>query len=292
MPAATVGYEVMVTNASTNSAHLYGAGSDTIDGTAGATGIVIAVGSQITFYCVAAATWVSSQANVYSAPVFAGSVTGTYTLAGTPTITAPTINAYTITGTGTIGNGCTLTTPAISGATISGTVTVANGATLTTPLVTAGTGIGTIIPAGVIHVDTTSTGNGTDQTEDTLTTYSLPANTLVVNGKGLKIRAWGIYATSGDTKQAKLYFGSEVVATGAVTTSNKGWYLELEVYRTNTGAQVVFGNGLTDTTSITPLITTGSETETAGITIKITGQNTSNNVVAVTAKALVVEFLN
>ena len=34
-----------------------------------------------------------------TAPVLAGSITGTYTLAGTPTITNPTINAATLTGT-------------------------------------------------------------------------------------------------------------------------------------------------------------------------------------------------
>lgn len=49
-----------------------------------------------------------------TAPVLGGSVTGTYTLAGTPTITAPTITAPTITGAATVADGATLTTPIIT----------------------------------------------------------------------------------------------------------------------------------------------------------------------------------
>lgn len=68
-----------------------------------------------------------------AAPVFSGSFTGTYTLAGTPTITAPTITSPAITGTTTIGSGCTITAPTITAPTITGTGTIADGMTLTTP---------------------------------------------------------------------------------------------------------------------------------------------------------------
>jgi hypothetical protein len=49
-----------------------------------------------------------------TAPVLGGSITGTYTLAGTPTITAPTITAPAISGAATIADGATLTTPIIT----------------------------------------------------------------------------------------------------------------------------------------------------------------------------------
>lgn len=49
-----------------------------------------------------------------TAPVLSGSVTGTYTLAGTPTITAPAISAPVITGACTIADGAVLTTPQIA----------------------------------------------------------------------------------------------------------------------------------------------------------------------------------
>lgn len=70
------------------------------------------------------------------APVLSGSVTGTYTLAGTPTITAPTITSPTITGTTSIGNGATLTTPVLSGS-VTGTYTLAGTPTITAPSISS-----------------------------------------------------------------------------------------------------------------------------------------------------------
>jgi hypothetical protein len=96
------------------------------------------------------------------APILSGSVTGTYTLAGTPTITAPAISAPVITGAATIANGATLTTPYIAGATITGTVTVGNGCTLTTPAI-----------AGATITGTVTIGNGC-----TLTTPAIAGATL------------------------------------------------------------------------------------------------------------------
>ena len=73
-----------------------------------------------------------------TAPILSGSVTGTYTLAGTPTITSPTITSPAITGTSSIGNGCTITTPVLSGS-ITGTYTLAGTPTVTAPTITAPT---------------------------------------------------------------------------------------------------------------------------------------------------------
>lgn len=52
-----------------------------------------------------------------TAPVLSGSITGTYTLAGTPTLTSPTLNTPTL-------NGAVLVTATISTATLTGTTTV------------------------------------------------------------------------------------------------------------------------------------------------------------------------
>lgn len=147
-------------------------------------------------------------------------------------------------------------------------------------------------PEGVLSVNTTSTGNGADTTEDTLLTFSLPAKALSANKKGIKVRAWGTTASNADNKTIKLYFGSEVITTPTAATSGKGWELELEVYRTGSSTQVVFGNGQVDVTPVTPLITTGAETDTATITIKVTGQAGTGNANDIVAKGLIVEMLN
>ena len=84
---------------------------------------------------VTGGTFVNSTIN---APALTGAVTGTYTLGGTPTITAPTINTPTLSGTvaGTYTLGGTPTIPT-SG--LSGSVSPTNGGT--------GTTAGTTVPA-------------------------------------------------------------------------------------------------------------------------------------------------
>jgi hypothetical protein len=90
----------------------------------------------------------------------------------------------------------------------------------------------------------------------------------------------------------KLYFGSEVITTPTAATNGKNWELELEVYRSGTSTQVVFGNGVVDVTPVTPLVTTGAEAETAAITIKITGTDGTSSANDIVAKGLIVEMLN
>jgi hypothetical protein len=59
LPLAVGGQELTVINAGGNSMQVFGNqnGSDTIDGTAGSTGVAIATGKARTFYSVAAAKW-------------------------------------------------------------------------------------------------------------------------------------------------------------------------------------------------------------------------------------------
>ncbi len=140
----------------------------------------------------------------------------------------------------------------------------------------------TVVP---LNVNTAGAGNGADQTEDVLATYNLPANAFGAKGiQGLVIEAWGHCGTNGDTKTMKLYFGSEVIATPAAATSNKNWYLQLNVFRTATSTFTVVGTGIVDTTPVTPFRSiAATESEIASITIKCTGQDTSAN----TANAIV-----
>lgn len=160
------------------------------------------------------------------------------------------------------------------------------------PAIAAGQGGSTVNPEGVLFVNLTSTGNTADTTEDTLLTYTLPAKTLSATNKGLKIRAWGATAANADNKTMKLYFGSEVITTPTAATSAKGWELELEVYKNGTNTQVVFGKGQVDLTNVTPLVTTGAETDTSTILIKLTGQAGTANANDIVAKGLIVEMLN
>jgi hypothetical protein len=67
--AATVGIGsvVYVFNAGANAMQVYGAGSDTIDGVAAATGVPLTNAKRSVYIVVAAATWISAQLGVVSA---------------------------------------------------------------------------------------------------------------------------------------------------------------------------------------------------------------------------------
>ena len=145
---------------------------------------------------------------------------------------------------------------------------------------------------GLLFAGTTSTGTGADTTEDTLQTFSLPANTLVGYGQTLRIRAFGTCAANTNTKLFKLYFGSEVIATPAGATNNKNWMLELLVTRTGSKTQIVHGTGIVDTTAVTPYFATGAEDDTAAITIKCTGTNGTASAGDAVCKGMIVEVLN
>ncbi len=67
LPASTVGRVVTVFNNGANAIQVYGAGSDTIDGTAGTAGVVLTNAKRAQFFCVAANTWISAQLGVVSA---------------------------------------------------------------------------------------------------------------------------------------------------------------------------------------------------------------------------------
>lgn len=59
LPASDVGMEVVVINDGANAAQVFGAGTDTIDGVATATGVPLTNTKRAVFYCHAAGEWVS-----------------------------------------------------------------------------------------------------------------------------------------------------------------------------------------------------------------------------------------
>ncbi|HZT90288.1 MAG TPA: hypothetical protein VFA12_20275 [Stellaceae bacterium] len=115
-------------------------------------------------------------------------------------------------------------------------------------------------------------GNGNDTTEDTLDSFSLPANSLDVVGRMLYIYAWGMLANNAHSKTAKLYFGSEVVSTGAQTGANVGWALEMVIAKAGANSQVISGQLITGATHGGVVNQSGTETDTSAITLKVTGQ--------------------
>jgi hypothetical protein len=136
-----------------------------------------------------------------------------------------------------------------------------------------GAGGGSFGFCGNLSCQAGAQGNGNDTTEDTLFTFSLPANSLDQVGRALQIVAWGSFANNSHSKNARLYFGSEVVGElSNTTTGGIGWYLEMNVVKTGSNTQSISSQLIAGTTHGGVTVQAGAETDTAAITVKVTGQ--------------------
>lgn len=156
-----------------------------------------------------------------------------------------------------------------------------------------------VYPAGPFHamgvlyttIATAATAAGT--AEQTLATYSLPANALDVTGRRIKVRCAFHMATNGNNKTVKLYFGASVISTGTLTDSNKNGWAELEIVKSGASTQIVWGTAQHDTTMITPYVNaSGSDTDTSAIVIKMTGQDGTDSAGDIVLDDFYVQYMN
>ena len=141
----------------------------------------------------------------------------------------------------------------------------------------------------VSNIDTTAVGNvGTG--EDVLITYSLPADTLSDDGKGVRITAWGSVAVNGNTKTVRLDFGATTIrAIGPSAISGLDWRIDGLVFRTSATSQDAMATESLDATGQDTTITTPAETLSGTVVIRITGEATTDN--DVVCEGMLVEIL-
>ena len=144
---------------------------------------------------------------------------------------------------------------------------------------------------GLLSSALTSTGNTADTNEDTLQTFSLAPGLLNVNGKGLRIKAWGSTANNADTKALRIYHGTTVLNFALNTASAAVWTAEFVILRTGAATQVASGTVLHGAALIAPLSASGTDTLANQLTAKITGQASAANANDIVCTAAYVELL-
>ncbi len=148
-------------------------------------------------------------------------------------------------------------------------------------------------PMGLLYATSATAATAGGTTEQVLGTYALPANALDQAGRRLRIRAAFHCATNGNNKTMKLYFGGSSIATPTAATSNKNAYLEMDVVKSGASTQIVWAKGIVDTTAVTPYVNaSGSDTDTAAITIKATGTDGTDSAGDIVLDDFSVEYLN
>jgi hypothetical protein len=146
---------------------------------------------------------------------------------------------------------------------------------------------------GNLSIDNTTAGTTAVVTEEVLLTYTLPANALTQDGRGVRIRAWGTTAANANLKTIKLKFGAtNVLDTGAVASNGETWYFEADVYRTGAATQDAIGKPFFYVAAINGgQITNPAETLSAGFAIAVSGQNGTATVNDIVAEGLSVEYI-
>lgn len=176
------------------------------------------------------------------------------------------------------------------------TVTASVAASLVPWTMPAGTGSGTYVTSGVLTASTTQVGTGADTNETDLWTYSLPANTLSANGKGVRVTVFGSCASNTNAKTIKTYFGSTVVVSNATSNASTViWQAEAVILRTGASAQLSEGwtlaGGTNSLNNNGLALTTPAETTTGAIVIKVTGQNGTAVANDIVFRGAVVEYM-
>lgn len=151
--------------------------------------------------------------------------------------------------------------------------------TFTKSQVKAGTSSSNVKVGGVLSASTTAVGNvGTG--EDDLITYSVPANTLATNLDYIEFDMFFTFAANANTKRVKIKYGATTLFdTTALVLNAVDGRAQGIIIRTGATTQKAICTFTTSTTLLTQLTdyTTPGETLSGAVTLKATGEATSNN---------------
>lgn len=156
----------------------------------------------------------------------------------------------------------------------------------------AGLNVGNFRPGGVVYNLPAPVASAAGTGAQILGTYSLPANAFDIAGRRVRVAASFTTAANTNNKTCVLAFGSETISTGAMATSGETAVLFLAATKTAASVQTVWANGNINTTLIKPVVTTGAETDTAAIVIKVTCTDGTDSAGDVTLQDFYVEYMN
>lgn len=135
------------------------------------------------------------------------------------------------------------------------------------------------LPGALINTNVTPTGNVL-AVETNLASYSLPSNSLSIDGDFIDIQCYGTFAANANNKQLRLYFGSTLIFdTGAVAANAGSWEIKASVAREDLADQLTIASIISSNALITPTtnLTDPSESLNTPILIRITGTGVANN---------------
>jgi hypothetical protein len=180
-------------------------------------------------------------------------------------------------------------------ATIFGVTTTSNILTDHSNDILAGTGttasfarIGGVLYRGITPVGTPASG-----VQTTLMTYTLRKGVLDVDGKAIRVTAFGTTGANANTKRIILSFGTTgIVDTGAIAANGKNWRISAVIMRTGATTQIANGvakisTDLDETYRATPTNTLANE-----LVILVSGINGAPVADDIVQEGMIIELLN
>jgi len=103
--------------------------------------------------------------------------------------------------------------------------------------------LATPVPEFKLHSIPSVQSTGTGTSEQFLDSWNLPGGSLDITGRNVRITAWFAHAGNTHTVTDKLYFGSESVSDGGVSTASTVTRLSIVVTKVGTNQQSVVLEG-------------------------------------------------
>jgi hypothetical protein len=143
-----------------------------------------------------------------------------------------------------------------------------------------------------LHTDLTANQNVNTGLTD-LTQYSLPADTLAVNGQVIRVTAFGIFGANGDTKIVRFEFGATSIIFASTASNGGHWRMVVEIYRVDGTNQLLNGQLLDNNDGVLGVVSGNpqpTETLSGAVILGVAAQGASSG--DIIQNALMVEFLN
>jgi hypothetical protein len=156
----------------------------------------------------------------------------------------------------------------------------------------AGKGAATFQPSGNLSVNTTTAATSATNVQQTLMTYSLPANTLAIVGQALLITAWGITAGNAAPKNIGIAVGGLTFLCGTETQSGAAWAFQAEYFKIASLSETGFFTGDVGSTRQTCTVLSDTAVDTAAITVSVVATDVSAGSGNITCNGMAVTAFN
>lgn len=155
---------------------------------------------------------------------------------------------------------------------------------------------GSFHPMGVIFESPSPAATATGTTQQTLATYSLPANAFDSVGRVLRCTAAYSFGSNTHNKQVGIAFGSEVLDLASAAYNGTVGVLQLTAIKQASSVQIVYGQANVPSGGPSPATATyeatGSEIDTAAVTINFNALDGTSAAQDVVLNNAMCEFMN